>query len=42
MLTLAVALQGELYSNMDMSDENVVKKTDERLEKYLKEIEEMQ
>ena len=41
-LTLLIALQGELYSNMDMNNEVVLKKSNERLEKYLKEIEEMQ
>ena len=42
MLTLLIALQGELYSNMNMGDEVVVRKSDERLQKYLKEIEEVQ
>lgn len=37
-LTLLIALQGELYSNMDMTNEVVLKKSNERLEKYLKEI----
>ena len=38
MLTLSIALQGELYSNMDMNDETVVNKANERLQKYLEEI----
>ncbi len=38
MLTLLIALQGELYSNMNMGDEVVARKSDERLQKYLKEI----
>ena len=39
MLTLTIALQGELYSNMNMSDPDVMKQTSERLNNYLKEIE---
>ncbi len=39
LLTLTIALQGELYSNMNMSDPDVMKQTSERLNNYLKEIE---
>lgn len=35
MLSLAVALQGETYSNCDFSNEEVQKKANERLQKYL-------
>ena len=37
MLTLVIALQGELYDNVNMSDSKVIEKSNQRLDKYIEE-----